>query len=130
MTVYVIMKGEYSEKHIVTVTFDKEKAEKLVKYHSSYEDEAWVEEFETDATPDAVLDKSTPVYYVVIWKNGTSEVRINHYHYGEIPYEPKFFLDDDSSMVFSAYLTAPDEAHALKIAHDRRAKMIAEQLGL
>lgn len=130
MTVYVIMKGEYSEIHVVTVTLDKEKAEKLAQFHSSYDSEAWVEEFEADRTPDAILDTKVPVYYVVIQKDGTSTVSIAHYHYGDKPHEPRFFLSDDRNMIFTAYLTAPDESHALKIARDRRAKMIAEQMGL
>lgn len=130
MTVYVIMQGQYSERHIVTVTLDKEKAEKLVRYHSSHDYRAWIEEYETDGTPDATLDRNVPVYYVTIQKNGSSAVIIAQYHYGDKPYEPRFALSDDRDMVFTAYLTAPDESHALKIARDRRAKMIAERLGL
>lgn len=130
MNVYVIMKGAYSERHIVTVTLDKEKAEKLVQFHSSQYEPAWVEVFEADRTPDAILDRKVPVYYVAIQKDGTDSVSIANYHYGDKPHEPRFFLSDDRNMIFTAYLTAPDEAHALKIARDRRAKMIAEQLNL
>lgn len=130
MTVYVIMQGQYSEIHIVTVTLDKEKAEKLAKYHSRLEDEAWVDEFETDETPDEKLNSMVPVYYVAINTDGSSTVKISSYWNSEIPYEPRFNVRDDRNMIFTAYLTAPDEAHALKIARDRRAKMLSELLGL
>lgn len=130
MKIYVIMKGEYSERHIVTVTLDKEKADKLVKYHSSSDSEAWIEEYETDDTPDATLNRNVPVYCVTINKNGSARVSIDHYHYDDKPYESKFTLYDNQDMNFNAFLTASDEEHALKIARDRRAKMIAERFHL
>lgn len=128
MNVYVIMQGEYSDIHVVTVTLDKEKAEKLAKYHSA-QGATWVDVFETDDTPDETLDNLIPVYDVTIGKDGRSTVRICTYRPGNQPYESKFYLSDDC-MCFSAYLTAKDEAHALKIARDKRAKMLAEQFGL
>ena len=130
MIVYVIMQGEYSERHIVTVTLDKEKAEKLAKYHSNLDGEAWVDEFETDETPNEKLNRMVPVYYVAIKIDGSSTVKIASYWDREIPYEPRFNVTSDRNMIFTAYLTAPDEAHALKIARDRRAKMLSELLGL
>lgn len=127
MKVYVIMRGEYSERHIVTVTLDKEKAEKLAKYHSDLVCEAWVDEFETDETPDEELNMMIPAYSVTIKKDGSSEVKGYNVN---APFEPRFYIADERGMLFTAHLTAPDEAHALKIARDRRAKMLSELLGL
>ena len=130
MKVYVIMKGEYSERHIVAVTLDKEKAEKLKKYHSSICDEAYVEEYEIDETPESVFENQQTVYSVTIEKSGKSLVLPATTHFGETPYKPRFYFSDDRTMTFTAYLTAKDEEHALKAAQDKRAKMLAEMFGL
>ena len=130
MNVYVIMQGEYSSRHVVTVTLDKEKADKLAKYYSRIGDETWVDVYETDETPDEKLNSLVPVYYVAINTDGSSTVKIASYWDSKIPYEPRFNVTSDRNMIFTAYLTAPDEAHALKIARDRRAKMLSELLGL
>lgn len=127
MKAYVVMQGEYSDVHVVTVTLDKEKAEKLAKYHSSFENEAWVDDFEIDETPDSKLDNIIPVYYVIIQRDGSSTVK--HY-YSSTPVDPMYRITDDRNMIFSGHIMAKDAAHALKIARDQRAKMLAEALGL
>lgn len=130
MIAYVIMKGEYSDRHIVAITLDKEKAEKLKKYHSDIHDDAYVEGYEIDETPESAFENQQTVYSVTIEKGGKSLVLAATTHFGETPYEPRFYFSNDRAMTFTAYLTAKDEEHALKVAQDKRAKMLAEMFGL
>jgi len=130
MVAYVIMAGEYSSTHVVTVTLNKEKAEKLVKYYSGREDNPWIEPFELDQTPEETLDRLVPVYSVRISKNGSANAAIHSYVNAEAPFEPLFSFTNDRDMVFCASVLAKNEEHAIKIARDKRMKMLAEEFGL
>lgn len=49
MTVYVITKGAYSDYHICGVALDKEKAKFLKKVYSGSWEDAYIEEYDTEA---------------------------------------------------------------------------------
>lgn len=135
MIVYVITKGCYSDYHICGVTFDKDRAEKLVKFYSDGYDDAEIEEYDTEAEDGALLERLTPVYQVDIAPNGEYTVSIWKYVDGQEGFKTTFIFPNahatgTESMRFRARLLAKDAPHAAKIACDERAKRIAFSLGL
>lgn len=134
MVIYVITKGCYSDYHICDVTTDKVRAEKLRKFYTDNYDEASIEEYDTDKSEisNDTLDRLIPVYHVNIYEEGHYSVSIKEYHDSIEPYNARFKFktnrDGTKSLYFIAILTAWDEKHALKIALDQRAKMLAQRL--
>lgn len=133
--IYVITAGEYSDYHICAVTTDPERAEQLRRhYYDEGYNGAEIEEF-IDGDPDAgVCVDLRPIWNV--WR----EVR-NVWHacieeYINMPFQNEFELTDpkyicsNTSTAFRAKVDVEDKEHALKIAQDKFAKMMAEELGL
>lgn len=135
MIIYVITKGSYSDYHICDVTTDKARAEKLRKFYTDNYDVAEIEEYDTDQSEvsDAKLNRLTPVYQVYISEKGRCSVSIKKYHDSIEPYNARFELNEElpgtERLSFTAFLIARDEEHALKIAQDQRAKMLAQWFG-
>lgn len=139
--VYVVTTGDYSDYKIRAVTVSKEKAEKLKKYYSyDYFSDAEIEEYDINEPHDD-LDDLVPVYYVKIYRNGECECSQTTWMHEKTrklinrngqtvddlggctlefdPNAPKYLY-----LQFEWYGTAKDEEHALKIAQDKRAKLL------
>lgn len=126
MKIYVITKGEYSDYRICAVATDPEKADALAKFYSSKYDTAEVEEYDTEDAPDLTKGMNlfricfSPAGDVVdirdvlpeVWEDG--EIR-------EFKHEPGFVY---------AVVQANTEEDAIKIGAERRAKYLAEKMGL
>lgn len=139
--VYVVTTGDYSDYKIRAVTVSKEKAEKLKKYYSyGYFSDAEIEEYDINEPHDD-LDDLVPVYYVKIYRDGKYECRQTtwmHEKTGKLINRNGQTVDDlggctlefDPNAPKSLYLqfewygTAKDEEHALKIAQDKRTKLL------
>ena len=142
--VYVITSGEYSDYGINAVTVSKERAEKLQKYYSKQLYVSSPVEIETYNInePNEDLDDLIPVYYVSIdrygkcfcrreaWMHEKTGKLINEapsylasYLGGELVTKQHGLIGDDF-LSFRWYGAAKDEEHALKIAQDKRAKML------
>lgn len=118
--VYVITKGAYSSYHICAVASDMETAEKLQKYYS--DDEVWgvetsIEAYDLNEKPDDIR-----VMYCVIFRNNKVECRAEEYEHVEHISNGPIFM--------AVYVMAKDEAHAVKIAQDRRAEYLAKKEGV
>lgn len=133
--IYVITAGEYSDYHVCAVTTDRERAEQLRKryFRESY-DGAEIEEF-IDGDPEAGECKDLrPIWNAYL--NAKKEWTIYTEKYINGDFTNRFELVDPkyitglSSTIFRADVDAPDEEHALKIAQDKYAKLIAEEIGL
>ena len=112
MKVYVITQGEYSDYHIVGVTLDKEVAEKCVKVHSG---KNWyVPRIEVYDTND--FKKYTKPCWWVDYEDMTV-------HRCELASMESYSFGDE-------IIYADTEQHAIKIAGERKAKMLAERAGL
>ena len=116
MKVYIITQGEYSDYHIVGVTLDKEVAEKCVKVHSR---EDWsnprIEVYDTDE-----FKKYTKPCWEVDYDD-MSVVRC------EMNDE---WTPEEAELWGYGIIYADTEQHAIKIAGERKAKMLAERAGL
>ena len=125
MKVYVIEKGEYSDRHVVAVASCEERAEELCKLHSDTYDKAYYSEFELD-TANIDRDILVIVWRIIISKDG--EVKEASYYFSDETYVPTVWFDklDGSFWAhFPCYTTDKDEA--IKIAFDKRAKLMCEQ---
>ena len=141
--VYVITTGEYSDYTIRAVTPSKEQAEKLKRYYSCNHyyggEEARIEEYDIDK-PYEDLDDLVPVYYVRIYRNGKcycGQSTWAHKKTGKIVGETERSVEDLGyslytdpntlecfKLQFEWYGLAKNEEHALKIAQDKRAKLL------
>ncbi len=136
-TIYVITQGSYSDYHVCGVTTDPIRAEELRKFYTDRWDEAMIEEF-IDGAPEAgELSNLKPIWLVTYYadlKDGFWKCKLAHYTNENKPngydmIDPKY-ITNIGDLVFDAYVNAPDEQHALKIAQDQYAKMKAERMGL
>ena len=101
--------------HIVGVTLDREVAEKCIKVHGGEYDPPRIEEYETNEFPQ---------YTRKSWVVTFSPCKIEEVEISE------YIEFVNSSSENYQYVLADTEAHALKIAQDRRGKLLAERAGL
>ena len=130
MKIYVVMKGEYSDRHVVCVTLNKEVAEAMAKRFTEYESEpCYIDEFE-DA---AEFVETRKVYRVIFLKDGSHKVtEMNDYDDYEWQKACNKEIGDCIwwDKAIWAYCFADNAEHAFKIACDRRAKYLAEKEGI
>lgn len=133
--IYVITAGEYSDYHICAVTTDPDRAEKLRKhYYSEGYEGAEIEEF-IDGDPEAGDCKNLrPVWNVWMEAQRVWHAAVEKYTNGQRRNEfelvnPKYICCNTST-VFRAKIDVETKEQALKIAQDKFAKMMAEDLGL
>ena len=112
MKLYAILKGEYSDRHIVALTASREKAEALQKICSDRYSDADIETYEDGELQD----------YKFWW----------HYdaYYDEIEMYDECLLKDEYAAGDDAYVCAPNPERARKKAHDMIAKYKAKRAGL
>ncbi len=126
MVVYVVTKGIYSDYHICGVALTKERAEKLAMFYKDVSDDCEIEEYNTEAEDEDMLNRLIPVYSVSIESDGKYRVNIISYTDSKVEYKPSFKLYKNEGLLFYATLTAKDPEHAFKIANDKRYKMMSE----
>jgi hypothetical protein len=124
-TVYIVTAGEYSSYHIVAVFADKEAADAFVAQHQgafgNYGDDGQIEEWQI-ATRDILT--LTPYYVVMDATGQVDRVRSSLRDIGEAQqgYTNVASHRDGTSMV--TYSLARDDAHAIKIANERRSILL------
>lgn len=128
MKVYVITRGEYSCYEICAVTLDKKQAELLKVRYSNENDEASIEEYDTDNCKIEVSNDYKPMWNVEFWLHDGAITRcykVSHDNLrnGEI-YANKWCNE------VKVFVEAEDEEHAHKIATDIYMKWLAEQNNL
>lgn len=130
MIVYVVTQGSYSDYHVVGVTLDKSKAEKIAKISSNQYDNAQIEEYDTDKWE--TIGNNDDLYlikYVKAYGGITSIEKRND----------DYFIDDALNKVvdknrhdadYMTYVLADSYEKALKIGADRIAEFMAEEEGI
>lgn len=124
--VYIVTRGDYSDYHICAVTLEKAKAKKLAKMYNSYNDNAKVEEWETDTETDINALNGRYPYIVAFNTDGDAEAFKEHYDYEDF-HEG---VVDSPRGGLSVRVYATDEQSAIKIAAEKRAKYLAEKEGI
>jgi len=117
MKLYAVTEGCYSCYSIITLQRDKKRAERIADFYHGY-----VEEYDED-------DFSVEKLWWTVWicKNQRPEAGPNLY--GEFK-EKVIETQRSGECVYRVYLTAPDEAHALKKAQDMVAEYKAKKEGI
>ncbi len=145
MTLYVVTQGEYSDYHIVGIYSDRETAEKIRKYKSVRDDMCEIEEYELNPNLPKDVDEIKEYWVVNAHIRYKLEYPIRKY-LKETVWNTwiEYFMERDSrpdieytfskdcyeGKVYISKSIAKDKDHAIKIAQDIRAKVIAEQEGL
>lgn len=138
MKVYVIMKGEYSDKHICGVTLDPDIAEKIKNLCTGEYDycEPEVKEFETDIWQ--FVPKGAKGYRVFFFPDGQI-YKINpvendndfYEDYGRFPCVGWCWVPGENDVKgLCVSVLALGQAHAKKIACDKRAEYLAMKEGI
>ena len=117
-TVYVITDGEYSDYHIVAIFSNKDAAEALIAKIG----EGGIEEWDLDEfTPDFL--KNHDRWFIRMKKDGTAiEAKKENNSYGITTREIGFDVNND----IYCSIWAKSKEHAIKIAGEKRAQIIAE----
>lgn len=128
MIIYVITKGEYSDYGICAVTENKEKAELLKKYYSDEWNEAKIEEYDTENPATVNLEPMFKIYFDD--KGNIESIK----EYNNLDYESEERISYYDSWVNSkgmfVSVKAETKEQAIKIASERRAKCLAEEMEL
>lgn len=137
MTLYVVTEGEYSDYHIVGIYSTKEQAEKVKKYYSGLWDYPDIEEWELDGDVPEDIESMREYYRVThyidqwlkdtwTWKRFTKvgEEAKKEFSWNFFQgIRKEFTIDIPCDRV-------KDEKHAIKIAKDKRAELIAMREGI
>lgn len=130
MTVYIVTDGCYSDKDIVGVFLNKDKADYFEKFHTSEDGE--VLEYDT-IDDDFTIDVETINYYDVTLDNkGTvesCEAKTFEYIPGNGDFQETFY---QAAWLhgFRGKIIADSEEQAIKIMQDKRAQWLAEEYGI
>lgn len=139
MKVYIIMKGEYSDKHICGVTLDPDIAEKIKKLCTGEWDycEPEIHEYETDIWQ--FLPQGAKLYDVTFYNDGRIHgckmITEDSDHYESYIYENNIhdsviWEEDRHEHGLHVRVLAFGQAHAKKIACDKRAEYLAMEEGI
>ena len=123
------MKGWYSDMSVEAATTDPDRAEQLRRMHSDVYDEARIEEFEDGVSP---YSHDPADYYDVTFDSNGNVVHIYHafdqpdlvasYRWEKGPY--------GEELLSIRKIRANGEDHAIKIARDGRAEILAMKAGI
>ena len=115
MKLYMVTDGRYSDYRVLGIFSTQEKADRAVQLYASEND---IEEIELDEMPEA--PKGMLYYLVRMDAQGESFVyRISVEHARAFDWQPC------STTMVSFYVWASDETHAVKIANEKRAMLMA-----
>ena len=120
MNVFVITEGWYSDYRIVGVTLDHDSAIRIAKNVGG--------EVETYETDDYTLSDGEDHYYVLEHDDGTFSAKKDDSIWGGLIYG--HFVQRKGQPRFRCTCIAKSPEHALRIAYDRRAMMLAKEKGV
>ena len=128
-TVYVVTSGTYSDYHIESVFSTELAAHEFIAAFDSafHEKDAKVEEYELDSGSRAerLKEDGYTLHSVRLARNGDGSVwPCNEWHWQEEPFVVTPAVGRAPGYLYGA-VYARDEQHALKIANEHRAMMIA-----
>ena len=122
MKIYVITKGEYSDYHICAVATDPAKADQLAEFFSTRHEPAEVEEYDTDDAPD--LTEGKTVFRIHYDEHGNV---VSAEEWFSMCYDSPPFISGTNVVI---HVLANSEEAAIKIGAEKRAKFLAEKMGL
>lgn len=138
MKVYVILIGEYSERHVVGVAIDEAHRDAILKAcapRNKYDSEPYTETYDTEFWSPML--KNGKLYRVRFDEDGsvaeTEELLEDTEHWGSCEHngvrEAGIYFDADEELMF-VDVVATDQTSAEKIAIDKRMAYMAERAGI
>ena len=130
-TVWVISKGEYSDRYIVGIASTRERAETMAAMHTDTWEGCDLEEYELDSDHDYLTSVYMSVWAATRYEDGEIVViaqlpdGVNSKDYPEILNK---VIEDETGLV--TVIVAEHKVEAYKKASDIFAKYRAEKLGL
>ncbi len=131
-SVWVIEHGQYSDYSVIGVYTTKEKAQLVcdtINKDIIY-DEATIAEWPLDPAADELANGMSRYYVSMRWDGTTDEVTRGEVHYYDLDDETRAYqrFDHKDRKVLGKTFTmwARDEKHAIKIANERRTRLISE----
>jgi hypothetical protein len=122
--VYVVMKGYYSDRHIVGICSTEDKADELALLASDSWEDAQVDEYVLDPLVPGRPEGTLPFYVIMRYSGDTDSVRREGIDLESPSLSPANYYGRDNLIIFHCWAT--DEEHAVKIANERRTSLIAE----
>lgn len=119
---YVVMRGDYSDKHIVGVTCDQEKAQKIKECYSDSWREARIEEWDES-------DVNFNNFYEVRYDKVDDDYMVEKQSPDEV-FDLNIIYEYNHKDGFSVSVQAENEDLALKIARDLYAEYKAKNEGI
>lgn len=119
---YVVMRGDYSDKHIVGVTCDQEKAQKIRECYSDSWREARIEEWDES-------DVNFNNFYEVRYDKVDDDYMVEKQSPDEV-FDLNIIYEYNHKDGFSVSVQAENEDLALKIARDLYAEYKAKNEGI
>lgn len=120
MKIWIVQKGQYSDRHIIGVTESEELAKKIAKATSDSYYNSFYEEYDTNQ----FTDKTRHRYTVSYWCNEWSADYDDYGLYEEYGNNNKMFSEDEY------VITAENQEQAIKIAQDMLAESKAKKAGI
>jgi hypothetical protein len=125
--IYILTEGAYSDFTILGVAEDMETATFLV---NKWGGEIEIREYYLNTKEDSKFINGKTLYEVTMWKNGNSKVEKDKNQVADAYTDPKFYFwggmrSGGVEVIMELDCWANDEKHAVKIANDKRASLIA-----
>lgn len=124
MKVYLVTEGDYSDYHVIGVYSTQEKANEAKELHMSTND---LEEYEVDHIAEGYV-QGMKKYSIVMDRDGNL---LESYYYG--PVSAAYGRISTATKIhglngFNTHMWAESMEHAVKIANERRVRIIAANL--
>lgn len=122
-TCYVVTAGAYSDNHVVAVFSTKEKADSFAKSMDGSGEPVWVDEYIIDPPGTDQLIQGWKFFMVRMDRNGNeASAEVMEYRHSDAV---RGGIEKSHWVDVICFCVARDEAHAIKIANERRTKAIA-----
>ena len=122
--VFLVTRGDYSDYRVCAVFSDEKLAQKYIDSFNLTYDEFKIEEYELDIYKNELRENYKPFFLRMTKEGNCTEIRIQKESYSFEDGKIDIGFDKDKNMYISIF--AKDEKHAIKIANEKRAQLIAE----
>jgi hypothetical protein len=122
--VFLVTRGDYSDYRVCAVFSDEKLAQKYIDSFNLTYDEFKIEDYELDIYQNELRENYKPFFLRMTKEGNCTEIRIQKESYSFEDGKIDIGFDKDKNMYISIF--AKDEKHAIKIANEKRAQLIAE----
>jgi hypothetical protein len=122
--VFLVTRGDYSDYRVCAVFSNKKLAQKYIDSFNPRYDEFRIEDYELDIYQNELKKDYKPFFLRMTKEGNCTEIKIKDSSYDLENENIHIGFDINKNMYISIF--AKDEKHAIKIANEKRAQLIAE----